>query len=307
MQSTFFCILATTANGLLTASSQGDPAIPKDLEWSLTIDGKDAHLGPRGYDDHGFEQLTSALPFVLDQTAPFSRKLAMQIHDKCCWQQKYRGNLTMPEPMDNTFGWCFVQLPCKFQMEAISDIPPYYLVTKGNQSGCLESILSWRPDQQRLMKELKWMFDEYETDAAKLVQKGASFDAKLDRLARMLRRLAWLHPFSNFNGRFRTLLLQREIRSLGLGAGAAMYNNNRDVFFIGLETYKQKISEGINTLHRSLEKNENAWLEPERVLEHKSQFPAPVQCNLGQSGDVVRQASPEAYSFPFNDIDKLIA
>jgi len=240
-------------------------------------------LGPHGYDGDGFEKGLSTLPFVLGSTDPFSWDLAKRIRNMCCSTLPWRTD--GPMPMNGQYADCFTRMDCKDQQAAISGVPKEWIhTTEGNQSGCLESISSFVPNRYVVELSLHDVLEEYAKDSKALLQEGASFHAKLDRLVQMLRQVAWLHAFRNFNGRFRTLLLQREIRYLGLGSGAAMYNNNLDVFFIDVNTYKKKIIEGIRMLDHSLKRNANAWLNPHYVHEHKKRFPLTVNCHQ-RTGD----------------------
>lgn len=270
------CSIAVTASGL---HLKGEPPrdIPQDMHWALMIDGKNADLGPHGYDGDGFEDALSTLPFLLGSTEPFSWDLAQRIHNMCCSAMTWRTE--GPMPMNGQYAECFTRMDCKDQQAAISDLPENWTKTQeGNQSGCFKSIRSWVPNRKKMKQTLKDVLSYYARDSNALLKQGASFDAKLDRLVKMLRQVAWLHAFRNFNGRFRTLLLQREIRHLGLGSGAAMYNNNRDVFFIDANTYKEKILEGIRMLDLSLAGKANAWLNMTNIQGHKEHFPLTVTC-----------------------------
>merc|ERR1719345_266878 len=53
----------------------------------------------------------------------------------------------------------------------------------------------------------------------KKVTKRDTDQGKIRALSNFLRNWAWLHPWSGGNGRIRNLVLQREIRQLGLGCG----------------------------------------------------------------------------------------
>lgn len=290
------CILAITAHGLKMKGEALPPAIPQHLQWVLAVDGKDAEKGPHGYDGDGFEDTLSTLPFVLSNTEPLTPELAMRIHRSCCSALPWRTG--GPMPMNGQYAACFTRMDCKDQEAALSGVPKEWTITtKGNQSGCLENIKSFIPARKRVPLLLQGIFAYYAWDTKKLVQQNASFDAKLDRMAQMLRQVAWLHAFRNFNGRFRTLLLQREIRYLGLGSGAAMYNNNRDVFFMGLNTYKAKILEGIEMLDLSLEYGANAWLNLTNVQRHRERFPATVTCNE-RTGSNERADGADCESWP---------
>lgn len=279
------------------------PSIPKELQWAMVVDGKDADLGPNGYDGvvlkiPGFEDtLEHGLPLALQQVGPFTEEAALAIRQECCGSIGFRNEQTYL-PLDGKWTACFLGMSCKAQEAALSDVPKYlnHVTKKKHQPGCLDDIHNLVTGNNTA-HYLTALLQDYAKDATSLLEQGASFEAKLDRLARMLRHLAWLHPYRDMNGRFRTLLLQREVRNLGLGSGVSMFNNNRDVYYIALDTYKQKIIEGIHMLDLTVKTGTNAWLDTAKVQAHMDTFPRTVtrDCkNHGGQGAVMRSGAEQS-------------
>lgn len=263
------------------------PNPPKGLEWPLLIDGKDAKFGPHAYDGHGMQAaLEDALPFVMneDELGDLTIEVAMKIHRQCCSDIELDGSKVANEfrgfseaPFDGFWETeCFLKMSCEEQQAALADVPKDLLTLKPMEGkpGCFSHIRSLKLHPTVVKDKFKILIQNYSDTSKQVV--GASFQVRLTTLARMLHNLAWLHPFTGSNGRFRTLLLQREIRRLGLGSGSFMYNNNRDVFHIGLDVYMSKIEEGIRMFDASMQINKNAWLDDNNVRNHFKQFPEPA-------------------------------
>jgi len=247
------------------------------------------------YDDHGMQAvLDDALPFVMneDGLGDLTVEVAELIHITCCRHQHFR-NFEAPI---NAY-WeqhCFWRMSCEEQQAALANVPEDLLTLKPMQGkpGCFSHVRSLALNHTVVKEKFKIMIQKY-SDTSKQVA-GESFQVRLTTLARMLHHLAWLHPFVDFNGRFRTLLLQREIRRLGHGSGAFMYNNNRDVFHIGLDVYMSKIEEGIRMFDASMQINNNAWLDDNNVRKHFKQFPEPANGKC-RDGVIVACQWPASY------------
>ena len=94
-------------------------------------------------------------------------------------------------------------------------------------------------------------------------------------LAKFLKQLAWLHPGVHGNGRFRALLLHREIRHRGIGRVALMFNSNYDVYLITDEVYVAKMEEGIEMGDLAFKTDENPWIHSKHKKAHLKKVPRP--------------------------------
>merc|ERR1719265_2003378 len=114
----------------------------------------------------------------------------------------------------------------------------------------------------------KQMMADYTADVDKLTTKKD----KVVRLAYYLKDFAFLHPWGNGNGRFRTMQLIHEVRRLGLGCGTLMYNNNKDLYYLTKKVYIEKIEEGIAMYDKAAATGKSPWLDQEIVARHKARF-----------------------------------
>jgi len=88
----------------------------------------------------------------------------------------------------------------------------------------------------------------------------------------LMHNLGFAHPLRDHNGRVRLLLLQHELRRLGLGCGAMLYNNNRDMCFNTPTETKEKIKEGMLMYKEWQETGENPWTDPANRQKHLTTF-----------------------------------
>jgi hypothetical protein len=114
----------------------------------------------------------------------------------------------------------------------------------------------------------KSMIADYNADVEKLTDK----EAKLVRLASFLKDYAFLHPWGNGNGRFRTMMLNHELRRLKISCGSLMYNNNKDLYYITKKVYLVKIKEGIEMYDKAIATGESPWVNPAVIAQHKARF-----------------------------------
>merc|ERR1712146_462172 len=97
-------------------------------------------------------------------------------------------------------------------------------------------------------------------------------DELLEILVSFTRSFAFLHPFSNGNGRLRNILLQRELRRLGIACGTMMFNYNKDAFVDGFSRQVSKIKEGIRMFDEAVASGKNPWLDQVTVEKHNADF-----------------------------------
>jgi len=257
--------------------------LPADLEWGMIIDGKDADRGPDAYTDplkdasdkdSFHDGPLNALRMVhkstkVDSLHPnrhaLSLKIVEKIHGECCAQyRKYRNSTHMGRTLD-----CIPKIEDPaLRMKGTKGINKGYIKYQGAKQadGSYKSFTRGNP--LPVEPELQKLIAQYNKNL-----KGASnSDEKTVVLANFLRNLAWLHSWTGGNGRIRNLIMQREIRHLGLGCGAMMYNNNRDIFYLDDESYARKIHEGINMYQESESLKTNAWTVQANKDRHHKDF-----------------------------------
>lgn len=251
----------------------------ENLEWALLIDGKDAQKGCNAY-GHGFWPAFDALDLALQRFGNLELNLTLVEQLMCCGT--YRGDKVVP--LADFAPDCFRSMSCKTKKDIFADVLPELIHITSSENCPAEIALPAHPTAKNTLRDI---LDNYNVDMRKAMEN--SFDSwqeivegKILILTRFLRNLAWLHPLKNGNGRLRTILLQHEVRRCGLGRGAAMFNNNRDVFFINSSTYAAKIKEGIHMADKMFAEKQNPWLNKTNVEAHIRMFPTPSStCHEG--------------------------
>jgi len=261
------------------------------LFWGMLLDGKDHTQGKSAYNWHGFSPAYKSLSFILAKKAgkdELSYDMLMKTRKICCakemesnptfdWAGMRQGHYE--PPVFKNFG-C---MECEHLKQIIAEVPEEYMkVTKGTNRfaktdnstkfaktcGDIETVLLRPKSVKKTQHLFKELIAAYNKDMKTKVEK----EEKIERLAQYLRDFAFLHPWGNGNGRFRTLQLNHEVRRLGLGCGAMMYNNNKDLYFLTKETYIAKIKEGIAMYDQAITTGQSPWVDPAVVENHKAQF-----------------------------------
>jgi hypothetical protein len=254
-----------------------------ELEWALSIDGRDANLGPNAYTHYdqetktytNFDQVFLTMQHVLTNTnanslAELSLPIIEQIHDDCCAGYPFRS--LWWTPMDSHLSVCMSHCnDFEAKRSLVVDLPDDLLNITYQQDGEVDGHIAvifpkCTIDTRDMFRRLIANYN----DDLKLA--NGSHDLEMEALARFLRSSAWLHPFVDHNGRLRNLLLQREIRRLGLGRCAMMYNNNRDIYFTNTSAYADKIREGIAAADETRSTGRIAWLNATWVERHLERF-----------------------------------
>jgi len=286
------------------------------LMWALAIDGKDAKLGPHAYDHCGFRLFLAQYTFALGEAGhnELSTEFILELVHRAGWdrQREYRvrkgdGHFGLI-PLNDHIPTCYEVMSCEARADVLATIPAEVLQIY-NESNIkavrhrIGSLFSqgdpcpiWFPTPRvdvayNISSTLRLLVANYTHSLRK--QDSMNSEARILILANFLRSFAWMHPFADGNGRLRTIILQRELRRLGLGRGAFMYNNNRDVYFINDKTYAAKIREGIRMADIGMRTKVNPWLDAANVEKHLSDFPTPFT-RPGACVDKIRWAFPEA-------------
>jgi len=249
----------------------------------MLLDGKDHVKGKDAYDWHGFDQAYKALKFLLQEKPeePLAYPHLMKARHICCDHAEGRNFDWAGMTANNYEGPVFRSytcLECDHLKALIADVPKeFFKIKNGNNvnlarspKGCKEfSSVFLKPKTiENTQTQFKALLLAYNTDVEKLTNKKD----KLVRLAYYLKDFAFLHPWGNGNGRFRTMQLIHEVRRLGLGCGTFMYNNNKDLYFLTKKTYIEKIQEGIAMYDKGVADGKSPWLNEDIVARHKARF-----------------------------------
>jgi len=253
------------------------------LFWGMLLDGKDHVKGKDAYDWHGFDEAYKALKFLLTEKPeePLEFEHLMKARHICC-----------DHAAGANFGWAgmkpvmyegpvfrsYTCVECEHMKALIADVPAeFFKIGKGanknlarSPSGCKDyaSVFLRPKSVSETQTKFKELISAYNSDVEKLTNKKD----KLVRLAYYLKDFAFLHPWGNGNGRFRTMQLNHEVRRLGLGCGTLMYNNNKDLYYITKKTYIEKIEEGIAMYDKAMATGKSPWLDADLVARHKARF-----------------------------------
>jgi len=264
-----------------------------ELAWGLLIDGKDASGGSQAFGS-SFQQPLDSLNFVLEQTVDddLTIELILDIQRHCCSKFVLRGGHGGGKSPLSDFGpGCFKSMGCQARQDAIATIPPSMIsITIAHYCPLLYAVPKVMHHNSEIVGDLTSILNTYHEASRSAPRQDKPQQTLI--LARFLKKFAWLHPFTDGNGRLRTLIAQREIRHRGLGRGAFMYNNNRDVFFISDEMYAAKIDEGIQMADLARETHQNPWTDEAHVKAHFDKFPSSGHCHDGGGwGSVAKIAS----------------
>jgi len=246
--------------------------------WGLFIDGKDASYGEHAYGLDFALSMSSALATMnenLDDEISFES--IVRLHDEAC--PTYKPIRGKKDKVMHELSTCFLFAEQELKQDILKDLPASavdvhrFLIKHG---------IRWMGARQHLHQQevkdiLKDMIDKYNFNIRKTSTNDVS--KRIVALAQLLRSLAWLHPFTDCNGRTRVILLQKELRRLGLGCGAMMFNNNADIYVTPTDRYVAKIQEGIQMAARVLETGSNPWHE-EEIQKHLHQFPVHKSLNM---------------------------
>jgi len=272
------------------------------LFWGMILDGKDHSQGKSAYNWHDFKNAYKSLAFMMKEKPdePLSYDLLMKARKICC----------NPEKQSTAFDWAaerpsayegamfrgYACLECDHLKTIIDETPKAYMhVKKGTTNSfaktqpksCddIESVRLRPKSIEKTQKLFKELIHEYNQD----IKTKVTDEEKLARLATYLKEFAFLHPWGNGNGRFRTMMMNREVRRLGLGCGAMMYNNNKDLYYLKKETYVEKLQEGIAMYHSAVKTGTSPWVDEAVVAAHKERFapekvmPGLMDCEAAQS------------------------
>jgi len=235
--------------------------LPDNALWYVFLDGRDAPYGELAYGQHYALSLRKALHSVYDVAEAGDAPLTFEFFEKIMnlLEQEWR---PYPNVGAQEFDKCRGVLPPDVANTLASDMAEFRNV---------EGV-------DAIKGNLTQVIDKYNKEQA------AERADPMGPLVTLMRRLAFLHPLGDSNGRSRLLLLQLELRRKGIAGGIVRNNNNKDVYFETAETFRRKVEEGIAAYKHAAEGGGlvNPWLlRPELGSDaHKLRCPgytAPLQ------------------------------
>eukprot|EP00747_Dinoflagellata_sp_TGD_P114878 gnl/TRDRNA2_/TRDRNA2_172021_c1_seq5.p1 gnl/TRDRNA2_/TRDRNA2_172021_c1~~gnl/TRDRNA2_/TRDRNA2_172021_c1_seq5.p1 ORF type:complete len:301 (-),score=29.69 gnl/TRDRNA2_/TRDRNA2_172021_c1_seq5:49-951(-) len=218
-----------------------------DIEkrWGVYIDGRSAASGRLAYGQNYSQTMESALSTVLHKASlPSAREgLTLRVFEMI-------QNLLHAKWRDYDNPWFSEVKPCLETLDSF---------VSRKVAPVMGKLLHHPANVDLFKATLSSMFSRYNAKIASVKP-----DDVPKVIGGLMRRLSWLHPLFDQNGRSRLLLLQYELRRNNIACGTMMYNNNKNIYFDSLDMYVAKIQEGINMYNVAQENDfvDNPWLQP---------------------------------------------
>jgi hypothetical protein len=293
MWKSLLVLLVLPTQGIRMHQATGAPNCPSIsdhenvLFWGMILDGKDHVKGKHVYDWHGFGKAYEGLDFLMnnkpDELLEFDH--LMEARHICCDHAEggskgkaYSWAGTDANAYEGPVFRSYTCAECDHMKALLEDVPlDLFKISKGSNPNINRSPKACKDYSKVLLRpksvgetktRFKAIIAEYNADIVKLTKD----EDKLNRLASFLKDYAFLHPWGNGNGRFRALMLNHEIRRLGLGCGSFMYNNNKDLYYITKKMYVEKIKEGIAAYNTAVATGKSPWTDEDVVTKHKERF-----------------------------------
>eukprot|EP00746_Dinoflagellata_sp_MGD_P010239 gnl/MRDRNA2_/MRDRNA2_121070_c0_seq1.p1 gnl/MRDRNA2_/MRDRNA2_121070_c0~~gnl/MRDRNA2_/MRDRNA2_121070_c0_seq1.p1 ORF type:complete len:334 (+),score=64.61 gnl/MRDRNA2_/MRDRNA2_121070_c0_seq1:147-1148(+) len=239
--------------------------------FGVLVDGKDAKQGPHVYDwDNCFFPKTfSALQWLYSSektqewSGPLTMDIIMQLHGRCCKKWNFEKEGSTHHAARDVHPKCSNMMSCEERVALLDGMWKELYQHNGTKRCPKDLILlpKHRVNKQHLVKKLVKEYNQAIEDAQ-------TEDQKLTALARLSRTWMWIHPMSSGNGRLHSLILQREVRRLGLGCGLMMFNQNKDAFVNTQDMMKGMLKEGLTMFAKSARSGRNEWLDESNFARH---------------------------------------
>lgn len=274
------------------------PAMPtthdeweKSYMWGVFIDGKDVKQGPHVYDwdKKFFYRISALLSGIYDKEQSYlkkgsfsARKHELDIETIEKIREQAYGDQIYTPPLDlaakGIMPECTDLLHCDDVNALLKHIPEnFYTFESINATddggSCKRGLRAQVPSGEKRYFLIN-MTNEYNLRSQQILSEGADDmkDQLLENLVIFARSFAFLHPFQGGNGRTRNMLLQREIRRLGIGCATMMFNYNKDAFVEPHDRYLQKVRQGLEMFDLAVQTGKNPWKNQTVVDEYKAKF-----------------------------------
>jgi len=219
----------------------------------------------------------------------------MGIHDNCCIDWNFRENTLHPSGRD-IHPMCSNMMSCEERNLMLAGMWPE-LYTHSGPKSCPKDISIVQSDPSLTKKGLlERLLKEYNQD----ISVATNDEEKLMALANMSKTFMWIHPMGSGNGRLHMVLVQREVRRLGLGCGLLMFNQNKDAFVDTVTQMRDKMQEGLEMFDKAVATGTNPWLETASREAHfkKHKLPKSLEkCGkkekFGSGGNILKEKKPE--------------
>lgn len=223
--------------------------------WGIWVDGRDVHKGLDGYGSDYSHKTAKALQGIIDTT--LHHKLNVDIFEKIKHLLK-REWRDYPNPVMSEVKACHDTLPKK----RVSTIMREIIVTDDNYGPKIVTNFT------QTVEALFTMYNKY------IAKAGGDHPHLYVSVGWLMQNLAFLHPLGDGNGRSRLLLLQYELRRLGLACGTMMHNNNKNIYFDSLSTFVEKIREGVEAYNTAFDHKfrSNPWCSKHLMEKHELRF-----------------------------------
>lgn len=274
--------------------------------YGIIIDGKDASEGPHVYDwDHQFfESVWKGLNYIYKDegtpngTAPLSMYVIRKLRGRCCSAWDFEKPGSTHKSGRDIHPMCSNMMSCEERVALLDGMWDELYQHDGDKN-CPTNLVILRKDIKATKQELTIKLVK---DYNQAIADANHDEDKWTALAKFSRTWMWIHPMKSGNGRLHSLILQREVRRLGLGCGLMMYNQNKDAFVDTQDMMKSKLKEGLEMFKKSAASGKNEWLQKENVDLHFATQKLPEslkQCEAKKSfGSGGNLQFPKSYSKP---------
>jgi len=227
-----------------------------DTHWGIWIDGRDAHHGENFYGATYGQTVDPVLKTVYaranENTKPgmeLFREIADLVHEKFLEKNGWHG-------LTGAVSTCLAT----FDKDRFNEVMDDVVV--------MNKKFAYKHGATR-GKQMTELFEEYNSRQELAVGKP---EDQIMAIGFLVHNLAFAHPLRDHNGRSRLLLIQHELRRLGLGCGTMMYNNNRDMCFNTQTETAEKIKEGMEMYNTWQKTGVNGWTDPANQEKHLARF-----------------------------------
>eukprot|EP00933_Yihiella_yeosuensis_P016532 TRINITY_DN1407_c4_g1_i1.p1 TRINITY_DN1407_c4_g1~~TRINITY_DN1407_c4_g1_i1.p1 ORF type:complete len:352 (+),score=70.74 TRINITY_DN1407_c4_g1_i1:60-1058(+) len=231
--------------------------LPQDLHWGVYIDGRDASKGQNAYGLNFSQDMEAALKEVHSFPADLETyEVFLKI--KTLLKSEYRHGMDNPPLNEHRMNCMETHVPSSYQKAIFQNTMVDRMKAENEKGRAGDEV-------EELLADI---FREYD----KKIAESSTEDEKYLSVAILLRNLAWLHPFEDRNSRSRVLLLQSELRRLGLAGGAFLFNNGQNIYYDSEDTWIAKLKEGVEMYKLAMNDRQNPWLDSSKISQHLEKY-----------------------------------